>query len=50
VLNVIDVRGRSYQYYYYPRRDAAGEHGPKPPRPKGGLEQPTGGAAEARTG
>jgi hypothetical protein len=29
VLNVVDVRARSYQYYYYPQREAAA--GSKPP-------------------
>jgi len=33
VLNVVDVRGRSYQYYYYPHRDHA-ERGRKPERPR----------------
>jgi capsular exopolysaccharide synthesis family protein len=33
VLNVVDVRARSYQYYYYPQRDA-GKPGP-PPGPEG---------------
>ena len=47
VLNVVDVRGRSYQYYYYPHRDAHAESGPKPPRPKGGVEA---GAASAKAG
>ena len=50
VLNVVDVRGRGYQYYYYPRREAQGERGPKPPPPTGGLERPTGGTAEAPSG
>jgi capsular exopolysaccharide synthesis family protein len=30
VLNVVDVRARSYQYYYYPRRDGVGMR-PEPP-------------------
>ena len=29
VLNVVDVRARSYQYYYYPQQD--GGKGPRPP-------------------
>jgi capsular exopolysaccharide synthesis family protein len=34
VLNVIDVRSRSYQYYYYPQRDGTGRpKKPDPPRP-----------------
>ena len=33
VLNVVDVRGRGYQYYYYPHRDAHPERGRKPQRP-----------------
>ena len=39
VLNVIDVRSRSYQYYYYPQKDGAGKDGagsarkPDTPRP-----------------
>jgi succinoglycan biosynthesis transport protein ExoP len=33
VLNVVDVRARSYQYYYYPQRDGASEGRPKPPPP-----------------
>jgi succinoglycan biosynthesis transport protein ExoP len=35
VLNVVDVRSRSYQYYYYPHRDhgrRAGTGGPPPSR------------------
>jgi succinoglycan biosynthesis transport protein ExoP len=32
VLNVVDVRARSYHYYYYPERDGAGTR-PKPPAP-----------------
>ena len=34
VLNVVDVRGRGYQYYYYPHRDGLAERGRKPPRPR----------------
>ncbi len=48
VLNVVDVRGRGYQYYYYPHRDALGERGPKPP--KGGVAAPASGTAGAPTG
>jgi polysaccharide biosynthesis transport protein len=33
VLNVVDVRGRSYQYYYYPQRDGAPEGRSKAPAP-----------------
>ena len=33
VLNVVDVRARSYQYYYYPQRAARREGRPKPPAP-----------------
>ncbi len=33
VLNVVDVRGRGYHYYYYPHREAHGERGKKPARP-----------------
>jgi capsular exopolysaccharide synthesis family protein len=35
VLNVVDVRSRSYEYYYYPQR-AAAEGGPRPPDGAGG--------------
>jgi capsular exopolysaccharide synthesis family protein len=41
VLNVVDVRARSYQYYYYPQRDAekpgppSGPEGRKPAAPEG---------------
>jgi len=31
VLNVVDVRARSYKYYYYPQRDAAPPAGSRPP-------------------
>ncbi len=48
VLNVVDVRARSYQYYYYPQKDAPTPAGSKPagrgrregreaPGPDGGL-------------
>jgi capsular exopolysaccharide synthesis family protein len=50
VLNVVDVRGRSYQYYYYPHRDAHGERAAKPPRAKGGAEEPASGTVEAKAG
>ncbi|HEX9187275.1 MAG TPA: polysaccharide biosynthesis tyrosine autokinase [Vicinamibacteria bacterium] len=43
VLNVVDVRARSYQYYYYPQKDASAE--PKPP-PAGDVAAGT----TARTG
>jgi capsular exopolysaccharide synthesis family protein len=33
VLNVVDVRGRGYHYYYYPHRESHGERGRKPARP-----------------
>jgi len=33
VLNVVDVRARSYQYYYYPQRDGTAQGRPKPPVP-----------------
>jgi capsular exopolysaccharide synthesis family protein len=36
VLNVVDVRARSYQYYYYPQRDGARAGRPKPPAPDAG--------------
>ena len=36
VLNVVDVRARSYQYYYYPQRDAATPAGSRPPAAGGG--------------
>ena len=36
VLNVVDVRARSYQYYYYPQRDAAPPAGRSRPPPGGG--------------
>ncbi len=39
VLNVVDVRGRSYQYYYYPHRDSHTDRGHKPPPPRGGVEE-----------
>jgi len=48
VLNVVDVRGRGYQYYYYPHRDGRSERGPKPPRPGGEVEAAT--TAGAQTG
>jgi len=35
VLNVVDVRARSYQYYYYPQRDGTAQRRPKPPAPAG---------------
>jgi capsular exopolysaccharide synthesis family protein len=44
VLNVVDVRARSYQYYYYPQKDAAA--GPSPPPPAGDVAAGT----TARTG
>jgi Mrp family chromosome partitioning ATPase len=31
VLNVVDVRSRSYQYYYYPQREGRPGGAPKPP-------------------
>jgi len=31
VLNVVDVRARSYQYYYYPQKEGAAGPRPKPP-------------------
>jgi len=31
VLNVVDVRARSYQYYYYPQKESAAGPRPKPP-------------------
>jgi capsular exopolysaccharide synthesis family protein len=34
VLNVVDVRARSYQYYYYPQRDG-GKEGRRRPLPPG---------------
>ena len=34
VLNVVDVRGRGYQYYYYPHREGLAERGRKPPGPR----------------
>ncbi len=41
VLNVVDVRARSYQYYYYPQRDGAPDGRPKPPAPgKGPAGKP----------
>ena len=36
VLNVVDVRARSYQYYYYPQRGHEGAGEAKPPAPPGG--------------
>jgi succinoglycan biosynthesis transport protein ExoP len=33
VLNVVDVRARSYQYYYYPQRESHSEGRPKAPAP-----------------
>jgi capsular exopolysaccharide synthesis family protein len=33
VLNVVDVRARSYQYYYYPQRDGRPESRSKPSAP-----------------
>ena len=33
VLNVVDVRARSYQYYYYPQRDGAPAGRSKPSAP-----------------
>jgi succinoglycan biosynthesis transport protein ExoP len=43
VLNVVDVRARSYQYYYYPQhgRDAAREGTPAPPA-GGAADEPAG--------
>jgi capsular exopolysaccharide synthesis family protein len=45
VLNVVDVRGRSYQYYYYPHRDPHADTGDKPPdakdRPGGTAPAPS---------
>ncbi|HUL79085.1 MAG TPA: hypothetical protein VL691_17595, partial [Vicinamibacteria bacterium] len=38
VLNVVDVRARSYQYYYYPQRDGAGA---RPPSAPDGTTTPT---------
>ena len=38
VLNVVDVRGRSYQYYYYPQH---GERGARPPGAAGGAKSGT---------
>jgi len=44
VLNVVDVRARSYQYYYYPRRDGV-EARPEPPAPdEAGRSAPPAGA------
>jgi hypothetical protein len=41
VLNVVDVRARSYQYYYYPQREGASAGGPPPPAPGAGpAEKP----------
>jgi capsular exopolysaccharide synthesis family protein len=39
VLNVVDVRARSYQYYYYPQKDGAHERGR---RHAAGSEPPAG--------
>jgi polysaccharide biosynthesis transport protein len=33
VLNVVDVRGRGYHYYYYPHRESHAERGRKSARP-----------------
>jgi capsular exopolysaccharide synthesis family protein len=38
ILNAVDVRGRGYQYYYYPQREGRHEPGPKPTQPEAGVE------------
>jgi succinoglycan biosynthesis transport protein ExoP len=40
VLNVVDVRARSYQYYYYPQRDGAAPGRPKPAPDEGPAGKP----------
>jgi capsular exopolysaccharide synthesis family protein len=48
VLNVIDVRAKNYQYYYYPQRDAAGASRPAAPPPATGEGPRADPAAPAR--
>ncbi len=50
VLNVVDVRARSYQYYYYPQRDGVAEGRPKPSRRGRGKGGEAGGPGGELTG